>query len=127
VTHKPSGPEPSVDEHRKRALDNELLAKGDCLPPEWEVTVLFYAAVHWVRAFLKYQGLAQSFTSHRHVWGLLNSTEAGVDDKALEAYGELKDLSEQARYRCIPIKGPQVSFAWHCYERVKGFFEPKSR
>jgi len=116
-----------VGDHRKRALDNELLAKEDCLPPEWEVTVLFYAAAHWVRAFLKYQGLAQSFTSHRHVWELLNSAEAGVDGETLAAYGELKYLSEQARYKCIPVTKDQVSLARLCYEMVKRFFEPKSR
>ena len=89
---------PTVQEHRLQAERNEeLVAAITTLPerfPEWEVTALFYSALHYVDAFLVAQGLNPG-NHHRR------STLAGELTNIGTEYQDLFELSMDARYRLV--------------------------
>lgn len=70
------------------------------VPPafDWAVTVVYYAAVHYGRAFLAANG-GKATTSHR----MFDSQfiGAGGDQKQYNNYRTLKDTSESSRYDCV--------------------------
>ena len=82
-------------QYLRKAERNERLADElASLPqryPEWEITTLFYSALHYVNAFLATQG--QSTNYHRERYDLLDSqTTLGKD------YDTLFQRSMNARY-----------------------------
>lgn len=89
---------PSVAEHQQKAESNlrlfeKLLAEGECC---WAVTVLFYAAVHLGRGAAVAKGFGP-FTSHYDFEARL-SRDLKVPGHVWNAYRELKDEAESARY-----------------------------
>lgn len=101
--------------HIEKARRNEAaLSRFDFEPDlyEWYLTVSFYAAVHWIRAYLAHAG---QFTGEREqptyeqfprlVRDTLRAQHgAGYSggDAALDAFLDLKTLSQEARYKCRP-------------------------
>lgn len=94
---------PSTTDHRAQAVTNEQAHAAVQRSPvdlfDWEITTLFYTAVHEIRAFLSRKDAV-------HRGGRLHY---GDFDKLLRRYGEgtvadnfdqLKDWSQQARYSC---------------------------
>ena len=82
-------------QYLRKAERNERLAEElASLPqryPEWEITTLFYSALHYVNAFLATR--EQSANFHRERYDLLDSlTNLGKD------YGTLFQRSMNARY-----------------------------
>jgi hypothetical protein len=71
--------EPSVHQHRWQAQHNEDLLNQTPLPPDWEVTIRFYAVAHWVRAYLKKARGVPSISSHAETDKLLR--EAGIQKR----------------------------------------------
>lgn len=126
-------PEPTVQQHRAQAEHNDRLIQNGAglLPPDWEVTVRFYAVAHWVRAFIKTRLSITVIEDHYSVDGYLR--QAGVQADIRDLYKRLRTTSEDFRYYCImvsynpPMLSEQLSRARQDYDRLKRYFEPKTR
>ena len=98
----------AVQEHLTLAEKNEQFAEAIAiLPqrfPEWEITALFYSALHCASAFLASQG--HNPRNHRRRNNLIgNLTNAGTD------YQNLYRLSLNTRYRgmqYMPQRADQI-------------------
>ena len=73
--------------------------------PEWEITTLFYAALHYANAFLATRGHAPGNHARRNEL-ITNLTNVGQD------YHDLYRLSLNARYR-------GVSYTQHRVDEIK--------
>ncbi|MFC6590861.1 hypothetical protein ACFP81_01620 [Deinococcus lacus] len=105
---------PSKASHVAKAQRNEAaLSRFDFEPDqyEWYLTVSFYAAVHWLRAYFAQAGL---YTGEREevtyedfprvvarIYRAAHGGEFGPAAAMLERFGELKRLSQRARYGCM--------------------------
>lgn len=118
-------PEPNVLQHREQAFHNESLLGNASLPPDWEVTIRFYATAHWVRAFLKKRLKVPSISSHEEADELLAQAKVQYDIRQL--FKELRRASEDARYYCVHPSPDQLERFRKVHNRLKGFFEPKSK
>jgi hypothetical protein len=112
-----------VAEHRDQARRNANLAGSGQLTPDWEVTVWFYAALHWVRAFFRRKGLE----SHSHEDDRRNLEQTVAQGDIRFSYRWLRRLSEFCRYECYQPDQVFLEASKRCYERLESFFEPKSR
>lgn len=72
---------------------------GAAAHADWAVTAVFYSAVHLLEAYLAGMG--------EHPGGHGERSQAFQDHSVLvevwEDYREMKDYSEDARYRCVPF------------------------
>jgi len=97
--------------HIKQAKHNELLLKEDCFPnpcnqenlqyKDWNATIVFYAALHYLEAYLHAKGLKANFMSHRERNDYLKNVASIKDqsiNKILVTYLQLYKLSRLARY-----------------------------
>ena len=116
-------PEPGVDQHVQQALHNEDLADTGSLPPDWEVTVRFYAAAHWVRAFIKQKLGQRAISSHEEADRLLE--ESKVQEKIRRLFKRLRWASEDARYYCVHPDKTRLSQLRKDHQRLRDFFKPK--
>ena len=95
----------TVQDHLALAERNEQFAEDlSALPqrfPEWEVTALFYAALHYVSAFLTTHGHDPKNHGHRNDL-VRRLTNIGED------YRNLYSLSRDARYRGISYTPQRV-------------------
>ena len=86
----------TVQEHLSLAEKNEQFAETIASLPqrftEWEITVLFYSALHYASAFLASKGHNPQNHSRRNDL-IGNLTNAGAD------YQNLYRLSQNTRYR----------------------------
>lgn len=89
---------PTLAVHRARAEANERIANrlDPGLNPDldWRVTMLFYAAVHWVEAYLD----TRSVHSRSHA-DRVRALQA-LQFPLLLQYQALEDASRRARYDC---------------------------
>lgn len=106
----------SKAEHVAKALrDEAALSRFDFEPDlyEWYITVSFYAAVHWIRAYLAAAGRGaggreeipyEDFPRHvRQVFRAQHGAAgSGPAEDALARFQTLKRLSQRARYGCLP-------------------------
>lgn len=107
----------SKNAHIEKALRNETALKQFNFEPdlyEWYITVSFYAAVHWLRAYFAQAGRFTSSTEQpsyeefpRLITDMYRAKASGavllpVRDKAIDAFLDLKRLSQRARYDCRP-------------------------
>ena len=87
---------PSVQQYLSKAVRNEefadALASHSVRYTEWEVTALFYSALHYVNSFLEMQGLEA--THHFARFRLI----ANLTDFSKE-YENLSQKSNNARYK----------------------------
>lgn len=93
---------PSEDDHLAQARHNEefadfLLAQSDERFLGWAVTSVFYAAVHYGRAFLRFKS-GPAITSHPGFE--THFLRISRDQSLYNLYRRLKDESERARYDC---------------------------
>jgi hypothetical protein len=118
--------EPSVHQHRWQAQHNEDLLNQTSLPPDWEVTVRFYAVAHWVRAYLKKALGVPSHTDHQETDQLL---QRGEDS-------EKTSYSFSATSAMLAKTLATIAFTLHlsvldkmreAHQRLRSFFEPKTR
>jgi hypothetical protein len=108
-------------QHLSEAARNEVLAArlGDLGEWSWAVTVLFYASVHLIQAYLASSG---SFpTSH-------SARESAIEhDNSLRPilrhYETLKKRSEAARYECIGMSADDFQNPQFRYGRLKGHMQ----
>jgi hypothetical protein len=88
-------------EHRWKALRNERLIRDHALGrgdfADLAVTVMFYAALHWIRALSPQEGFVISnYATERIALRDVPSFRNAPHQMAL--YRELKDSSQDARY-----------------------------
>lgn len=108
-------PMPSKAAHVSKALRNEAALSRFHFEPdlyEWYITVSFYAAVHWIRAYLAAAGRGagereeityEDFPRHvRDVYRLAHGTGVMGAADMLDSFTTLKRLSQRARYGCMP-------------------------
>lgn len=90
---------PNLDDHLSAARNNErfsedLIAERRYL--DWAVTGMFYAAIHYVEAYLSLR--TEHSLSHR-----MRDSEIASDPKLInifDHYSDLKNDSTQSRYEC---------------------------
>ena len=117
----------TIDAHKLKAvrhwefLESHRLSEGEFV--DWAVTVLFYCALHWLRALLAQEGY--QVKNYRDEEDAIRGT--GVFTlQALEWYRHLKDSSRLARYET-----PQFSTSVYrdlrqnCFEPFKTFVTSK--
>ena len=102
---------PSQDEHLAQARDNEALSDFLLEQSEdrffgWAVTTVFYAAVHYGRAFLRSKNAAV-ITSHPGFE--THFLRVSRDQSLYNLYRRLKDESERARYDCARYNKTEVN------------------
>jgi len=117
--------EPSVHQHRWQAQHNENLLNQNVLPPDWEVTVRFYAVAHWVRAYLKKALRVPSIRNHEDADSLLH--QAKIQRDIIQLFRDLRHASEDARYYCVHPTPDVLDKMREAHRRLRSFFEPKSR
>jgi hypothetical protein len=109
------------EQHLLEAARNEVLAGklADMGEMAWAVTVLFYASVHLVQAYLTSRSAAPSTHAARDV--------AIERDAALRPilrhYDILKKASEIARYDCRPFVADDFQEAQFRYMRLQGHMQ----
>ena len=104
---------PSKAAHIEKALRNEAaLRRFDFEPDgyEWYITISFYAAVHWLRAYFAGAGLYTALRDEptyedfprisRNVYRAAHPDQQPLENM-LAAFQELKRLSQRARYGCM--------------------------
>lgn len=105
---------PSKYAHIEKAQRNEEALKRFNFEPdlyEWYITVCFYAAVHWLRAYFASAGL---YTGEKeeatyedfprivgNVYRAAHGADFGPAAQMLEDFAQLKRLSQRARYGCM--------------------------
>lgn len=102
----------SEDEHFAQAEKNERLSRLLLSPGfpgetfhDWEVTTLFYSALHYVDAFLASKGIDAG--SHR---ARISHVAKFAELKPIEMmYENLRLRSENARYDLIPFPRQEVT------------------
>ncbi len=115
---------PKKDKHLSKAADNEKFALSLNLSPavnvDWAVTALFYAAVHYVEAYLAQKNLHS--TDHR---ARDSSIQRDKDLKALyNEYVDLKNQSVNARYYMRPIPASEVSVLANSLKKIQSHLSP---
>ena len=108
-------------EHLAKAQQNELFASKLGLSSgvhiDWTITILFYAAVHYVQAYFAARG--KTFHMHR-----TRDSAVGRDPNisgTYQDYRELEHFSRQARYE-LPsgqLREQDVSYMKTCLNNVK--------
>ena len=91
---------PELHQHLPQAEKNERLAESITLLPErfpdWEITALFYSALHYVDAFLATQNVHPRTHDRR-----IESIRAFVE--SWEDFRHLYQVSLNARYLMVPL------------------------
>lgn len=77
--------------HNKNAFD--VLATKAPKYTDWQITMLFYAALHWINLYFELNGVTVP-TNHSKRLKLIKNKLPTI----VEAYRNLQTLSEQARY-----------------------------
>lgn len=102
---------PTRDQHLKQAKANEdlaelLLQSGDDNSTTWAATLIFYAALHYGRAFLAARGMT-TISTHVGFESLFRRTWIRPPDP-FPNYRRLKLRSESARYDCAVYTASQI-------------------
>ena len=104
---------PSMAGHLAQADKNERLSRaiGESGTfaegaTDWEVTLLFYSALHLVDAFLGQSQGIHPFSHRNREWYVSNVTQLR---RIARNYMDLHERSLDARYRLVSITAEQVS------------------
>lgn len=112
---------PRRDQHLARAEENESLAwsldQESEVCRDWAVTMFFYAALHYIDAFLAGKGLHP--LNHKHRDGEIERN--GSISEIWPDYRRLKDLSTQARYDIACHSPDKVRVASEKLKRIEEF------
>jgi len=116
---------PQRHEHLARARGNEELAKtldrskGLCV--DWAITMLFYAAVHYIDAYLAFSGSRPKNHQQRDNAVEHNGSLAPIWND----YRRLKDLSEEARYQIASYHEGKLKIADEHLNNIKKHLQAK--
>lgn len=113
---------PSAELHLEKAESNyaayEVFAvHGDSFR-SWQVTTLFYSALHWVQSYVMEFGLPVP-DSHYSRGRLMRLDERLT--VIAENYSALKDMSMIARYHVAPLSEDHVKDAVAAYTVIKDY------
>ena len=112
-------------QHVKKAKENEEFASTLDLTTragiDWSVSVAFYAALHYVQAFLR---------AHTPFAPILHSDrDNAINNTLLKAiyndYRELKTFSRDARYDVPNFNKTDVEYVGRCLKKIRDFITPK--
>jgi hypothetical protein len=97
---------PREDEHLTKARKNEEFSSrldlSDPTNESWAVISSFYAALHYVQAYFVKYGV--ECHDHKHTeYQFLRDRKIRT---AYSSYKWLRDLSQTARYKCVPLPVP---------------------
>ena len=115
---------PSKVDHLSQAEKNETVSLEIAVPgalsarsTDWEVTTLFYSALHFVDAFLDHsQSIHPQNHKDRRQW-VSNASQLKPISKH---YLELYDRSQDVRYLLLLISPAQVSYIYtDCFQPIK--------
>jgi hypothetical protein len=100
----------TAERHREWAASNEALyhALDRSKWPDWAVTIIFYAVLHEVSAFLKDE-IDYVPGSHKEMKKTL--TRRSEWDRLLQFYEGAQDDSNKTRYRCYMPREMEVDLA----------------
>jgi hypothetical protein len=116
---------PKKNEHVEKADGNEKLALSLTLDSQsridWELIMLFYAAMHYVEAYLALQGVHL----RSHVARDQAISRDSVLRKIFKEYSDLKYFGYNARYEFFGFKATDVTnqAAKH-FSKIKGHLSP---
>src|SRR5712671_3739151 len=111
----------TLHEHQSKALQNEnfltlyKLSEGEFV--DWAVTVLFYSALHWMRALAAQEGHPiRAYSEEYEVF-----QGAGIFTRpSYDWYRQLKDASRDARYEMAQFPTSEFHDLHHnCFEPFK--------
>ena len=111
-------------EHLRKADENEALAKklDMSLPaaPDWAITMLFYAAVHYVEAYFSLSGRHYELHITRD-----SAIERDTKIKAIyDDYREMKTYSRTVRYYAVWFEADTVATVRPILDRIKTRITP---
>ena len=99
--------------HVEKALSNEaflpVIARHDG-HYDWYITTVFYAGVHWVRAYLADAGIGAADAEEiiyddfpRHIRAIYRGVHGNIEaaDDVIDEFASLKRLSRRSRYACM--------------------------
>lgn len=108
--------------HIQRAKDNESIADSfyttDCAEIDWAITLLFYAALQYVDAYL----FPRKPKDHDARDSLIQNTGTIAD--IYPHYRRLKDMSQEARYEVACYAERDLEKAKQRLEKIKAHMLP---
>lgn len=115
------------DDHAQRARENEGVARNRLdtrrtADRPWFVTILFYAALQWVEAYLASKGFAGYLGDHQ-----ARASMVRTESHLKRIYGEyrlLLDRSFEARYRLRAFTDAELKDVETQYARLRAHIEP---
>jgi hypothetical protein len=115
----------TADEHFLRAQQNERFANQIDLNTSpvavhWVVTILFYAALHYVQAYFAALG-------RKHGLHTTRASDIQRDNRIAVIYDDfrqLSDMSRDARYECSALQPGHIKFAQERLEQIKSDLKP---
>lgn len=110
--------------HIKKAADNEAMASTLDLSvssaPNWAIIMIFYAAVHYVEAYLFTQGIDSPLHGARDT-----AIQRDAKIKTIwRPYERLKSASEFARYEATFFTPTQINYLKPNLEQIKTVINP---
>lgn len=113
--------------HIDKALNNERFLqfiesniKDDFI--DWKITVIFYAALHYLKAFLKFKKVP-NVNSHKEIDNAINPGLEGakypIPKNEFETYRDLYQISRSVRYSGIYKSDLQVLLLSQSCEKSK--------
>ena len=114
---------PTLIEHLKQSENNFLLSSK--LPPiegstDWEITILFYAAVHYVEAYFSTNNLHYQTHGSRETAIRRDPKIA----KIFRDYREMYEYSRTARYDCRYFEDTAVASVQTRLNNIKNTITP---
>jgi len=108
---------PTKEQHLEQAVRNEKLAEtlAKTAYSEWTVTVLFYASVHYVEAFLAIRLIHCDDHPERNA----RIGEIPELRTIRKEYDALRTISRQARYQALQISADDVNRAQRNLDTIR--------
>lgn len=109
------------EQSKHNVRSSRYLERDTPLYRNWEITTLFYSALHIVESYLsKIAGEVKSHTARND---LIRNHLSGISNE----YRKLKDLSEKARYCCLhsDLTQDEKELALEHHAKIVKFVEKK--
>jgi len=75
---------------------------------DWKITVIFYIALHYTKAYIYYNKIYKNTNSHKEIFEIIDflntNSKAKLPEKYYRKYLELFELSRNSRYNSITNK-----------------------
>lgn len=115
---------PTKHQHQTKAADNEAFADyvdlNQRAAVDWVLTVLFYAAVHYVEAYFAKQGIH----STTHTTRIASIRQDPTLRAIYRNYQELLTYSRDARYDVVALGAQDIQDVRPNLEMIKNLIRP---